>query len=414
MGFNHSPTIATDGLIFACDQSNTKSYKGPAITNLAQTLAITGLGTAAGYSSTSVPATEEIPGLGLSSFSYNVIQNNYPAVSTSCCPSLFQYNAGGVLGQAVLPSTLYTYSIVYKCDSGYTSPNYMYRYEYTASGGTLTIEQGIFSTTNRAYLGDGWYWAWGTFTTQPTTNWIGYMGLFYYRYSTSTDRVAVARVLFTQGDYSAMHPIYWPSVATTRAATAVIYDQVGSNAMTVANLTYGLDGYFSFNGSTSTLVFPENPTFNTQTVTVEAWVKTNATTQNGFFFEKGQVNTQYSLFQEGANMIWRGFLNGVLTNMVTFTTASYLSTTNWAQVVATFTSGYQALYVNGVLVNSNTLAGTLGTNTNGCSIGVYGGFNGARGYYFNGTIGNVKVYNRALSASEVAQNFTALRARYGI
>ena len=36
MGFNNAPTIVTNGLIFAMDQSNTKSYQGPAITNLAQ------------------------------------------------------------------------------------------------------------------------------------------------------------------------------------------------------------------------------------------------------------------------------------------------------------------------------------------------------------------------------------------
>lgn len=410
MGFNNAPTIVTDGLIFACDQGNAKSYQGPAISNLAQSLTTVGTGTAAGYSSTAVPATEFIPSLGTVSFNYNVIQNNYPAVSTNCCPSLFAYNSG----QAVLPSTLYTYSIVYKCDSGYTNANYMYRYEFTANGGTLTIEQGIFSNANRAYLGDGWYWAWGTFTTQPTTNWIGYMGAFYYRYSTTSDRLAVARVLFTQGDYSAMPPIYWPTVATTRGANNVINDQVGGNTMTATSLSYASTGLFSFNGSSSTLVFPENSSFNTQTPTIEVWVNTNATTQNGFFFEKGQVNTQYSLFQEGASIQWRSLLNGAVTNMISLATASYLTAGRWAQVVATFTSGYQAVYVNGVLAASNTLAGTIATNTNGCSIGVYGGFNGARSYYFNGSIGNVKVYNRALSAAEVSQNFAALRGRYGI
>lgn len=410
MGFSSSPTVVTNGLIFAMDQANIKSYRGPAITNLAQTLTTVGTGTAAGYSSTALPVTEDIPGIGLTSFSYNVIQNDYPAVSTNCCPSLFSYNGG----QAVTPSTLYTYAIVYRCDSSYTNSNYMYRYEYTANGGTYVTEAGIFNNSNRAYLGNGWYWAWGTFTTQPTTNWLSYMGAYYYRYSTTADRLAVARVLLVQGDYTALHPAYWPNVATTRAGTDVAYDQVGGNPMTAANLGYASNGTFSFNGSTSTLIFPENATFNTQTPTIEVWVKTNATTQNGFFFEKGQVNTQYSLFQEGGTMVWRGAVGGSVTNMVTFATATYMSATSYAQVVATFTSGYQALYVNGVLVNSNTLTGTLSTNTNGCSIGVYGGFNGGRSYYLNGTIGNVKVYNRALLASEVAQNFAALRRRYGI
>ena len=410
MGYTSSPSIETDGLIFAMDQGNGRSYRGPAAANLMQYL-VTGSSTAAGFSSVASAAIEDIPGLGPTAFNYNTIQNDYPAVSTNCCPSLFSYNGG----QAVTPSTTYTYAIVYKCDSGYTNANYMYRYEFTANGGTLTIEQGIFNNSNRAYLGNGWYWAWGTFTTQATTNWLGYMGAFYYRSSTTPDKLAVAKVLLVQGTYTSLHPMFWPAPATTRSGTEVIYDQTNRNpTLTAANLTYGSDGYFSFNGSNSTLIFPENSDFNTQTVSVEVWVKTNAISQNGFYFEKGQVNTQYSLFQEGGNMIWRGVVGGSMTNMVTFTTATYMSITSYAQVVATFTSGYQALYVNGVLVNSNTLTGTLATNTNGCSIGVYGGFNGGRSYYLNGTIGNLKVYNRVLNASEVFSNFSALRGRYGI
>jgi hypothetical protein len=36
------------------------------------------------------------------------------------------------------------------------------------------------------------------------------------------------------------------------------------------------------------------------------------------------------------------------------------------------------------------------------------------GQYFRGNISNAKIYNRALSQSEVTQNFNALRGRYGI
>jgi hypothetical protein len=67
-----------------------------------------------------------------------------------------------------------------------------------------------------------------------------------------------------------------------------------------------------------------------------------------------------------------------------------------------------------VLVNSDTQTGTVGTNTNGISIGVYGGFNGVRGYYYNGNISSVKVYNRALSASEVQQNYNAQKSRFNL
>jgi hypothetical protein len=48
------------------------------------------------------------------------------------------------------------------------------------------------------------------------------------------------------------------------------------------------------------------------------------------------------------------------------------------------------------------------------SIGVYGGFNGSRGYFYNGNIAIVRVYNRVLSASEVAQNYNATKTRFGL
>ena len=172
-------------------------------------------------------------------------------------------------------------------------------------------------------------------------------------------------------------------------------------------------GSLVFDGSNDYIPIPENSALNTQTPTVEVWVKTNATTQNGFWFEKGQVNTQYSLFQEGAVIQWRMNLDGSVNNLST-TTATYMNTSNWYQVVATYTSGSRKLYINGTLVNSDAQTGTITTNANGMSIGAYGGFNGSRGYYYNGNIASVKIYNRALSAAEIQQNFNATRSRYGL
>ena len=171
-------------------------------------------------------------------------------------------------------------------------------------------------------------------------------------------------------------------------------------------------GAFTFDGTNQTIIAPENSILNTQTPTVEVWIKTNNTTQNGFFFEKGNVNTQYSLFQEGATVRWRQYIGGVVDMAVT--TATYISTSSWAHIVGTYTSGTRCLYINGNLVNSDAQTGTINTNTNGISIGVYGGYNGSRAYYFNGSISIVNVYNRNLTASEVASNYRSLKSRFGL
>jgi hypothetical protein len=180
--------------------------------------------------------------------------------------------------------------------------------------------------------------------------------------------------------------------------------------------TYSTSNGGNFGFSTNRyVIMAENSALNTQTPSVEVWIKTNNTNQNGFFFEKGQVNTQYSLFQEGTLIQWRqNFSSGQgLTNLST-TTATYINTTNWYQIVGTFTSGTRILYINGVQVNSDNQSGTIATNTNGMSIGVYGGFNGARDYYYNGSIAIVKIYNRALSATEILSNYNAQKSRFGL
>lgn len=181
----------------------------------------------------------------------------------------------------------------------------------------------------------------------------------------------------------------------------------------VGSPTYDPAGYFTFNGSSTYLRFPNSTALDTQTFTVSVWVKTNATTQNGFWFEKGTVNTQYSLFQEGGSIQCRVNV-GTLQNAITVTTATYMNTSTWYNVVFTFTSGSQVCYINGAQVGTGTTAGTLATNSGGMSIGVYGGYSGARGYYYNGNQSIAKVYNRVLTQIEVIQNFNALRGRYGI
>ena len=167
-------------------------------------------------------------------------------------------------------------------------------------------------------------------------------------------------------------------------------------------------GSFTFDGVNDFASASNNTALDTQTPTVEVWVRTNSLNQNGFWFEKGSVNSQYSLFQEGTAIQWRMNIGGI-TQLST--ASSVISTSSWAQVVGTYVSGTRVLYVNGVAVNSDTQTGTIATNSSGMFIGAYGT---GTGYWYNGALSICRVYNRALSAAEVLQNFNATRGRYGI
>ena len=87
-----------------------------------------------------------------------------------------------------------------------------------------------------------------------------------------------------------------------------------------------------------------------------------------------------------------------------------MTVNQWNHVVGTFQSGSRKIYVNGVQVASDAQVQTLPVNASGETIGMYN----SAGYYYNGSIGVVRVYNRVLTATEVSQNFQGLRTRYGI
>ena len=82
----------------------------------------------------------------------------------------------------------------------------------------------------------------------------------------------------------------------------------------------------------------------------------------------------------------------------------------WCVVVTFSTSSGWAMYFNGELVDTDSNTDAL----NNASLDTYISAYGAGGNLFDGDIPCVQIYNRALTASEVKQNFNALRGRFGI
>jgi hypothetical protein len=112
----------------------------------------------------------------------------------------------------------------------------------------------------------------------------------------------------------------------------------------------------------------------------------------------GKIATKNSNFQSGVNgNTW------------------FTPTTNvWynISVVWTPSTSTTQLYLNGLIQTGSTFNNIgIGDKPNKITLGVRSDFVST---WLNGKIGNVQIYNRALSASEVQQNFNALRGRYGI
>ncbi len=119
----------------------------------------------------------------------------------------------------------------------------------------------------------------------------------------------------------------------------------------------------------------------------------------GWFFSF-QSNNSFFL-SIGSDNAWAQSASGIITNG------------NWNYIGATTNNGGASfnLYYNGN--NTPIASGAIsGRNVSYANTTFYIGNRGAE--YYKGQMSNVTIYNRALSSSEVLQNFNALRSRYGI
>ena len=165
-------------------------------------------------------------------------------------------------------------------------------------------------------------------------------------------------------------------------------------------------GAFDFDGTDDFILFPDDTNLNLQTLTMESWSYLNTTIQQyGFLFEKGLVNTQYANFFENTIFVFRTM--GLSTSSLNIA-SSLFSANSWNHIVCTYASGTKRIYLNGIQVGVATgLTGTISTNANGPRIGAH-----SSGYYLDGEIAASRVYNKALTAEEVLQNYNAQKSRF--
>ena len=93
-----------------------------------------------------------------------------------------------------------------------------------------------------------------------------------------------------------------------------------------------------------------------------------------------------------------------------FYSSTTLSNNTWYHAIGTYNSnGSSVLYINGSNVgnSSYSAASYSSTYTTTFTIGEYAG-------YLSGNVALTRIYNRALTASEVLQNYNATRSRFGL
>ena len=182
-------------------------------------------------------------------------------------------------------------------------------------------------------------------------------------------------------------------------------------------------GSLSFDGVNDYVNFTDKPefTFTGAKFSLEVFFRyVNRTTSNDnciigkrdYGFTQREYN--FYIYEPGSTPTLRFIISSNLTPNWTTVESSTIQKNTWYHAVATSDAGVGRIYLNGVLNATNNSMNSSTTNgTSPLTIG--NAFNGGSAIqYFNGSIPLARIYNRALTASEVQQNFNALRGRFGI
>jgi hypothetical protein len=166
-----------------------------------------------------------------------------------------------------------------------------------------------------------------------------------------------------------------------------------------------------FDGINDYATFPNELLLNSQTFTMESWVSLNTLTQQGFIFEKGQVNSQYSnFFYTDGNYYFRTM--GLSNQDLSISSASYMTAGAWYLLTCTYESGVKSIYINGSLVAQETgISGTVSYDNTGLFLGCY--YVGSTDFHLNGNIAICRAYDISLTAAQALENFNTEKARFG-
>ena len=194
----------------------------------------------------------------------------------------------------------------------------------------------------------------------------------------------------------------------------------GNNGKLIGGPTFnsGNGGSILFDGTDDYVSVSDNSIINGTSQTISVWFKNigTYTTGNAEILGKHTAAGSYSgygivLSNGTGNTLLGCYVKNASVNYVPQFSSKIISSLNWYNVAITFTSDSQlTLYLNGSFESSISI-GTLTTSNQPFRIGRS---NDSFWNVYNGNIAQTLIYNRALSAAEVLQNYNATKTRFGL
>jgi hypothetical protein len=181
---------------------------------------------------------------------------------------------------------------------------------------------------------------------------------------------------------------------------------IGGTLVNGVGFTSSNGGSFIFDGTNDYIISPSNSNygFGLNDFTIAAWFKSSDKSNYGSIVNiYDDVNPGIILYSNITNGYFRTWVgNSLMVGNIDVTNGQ------WNNVVLKRSSGTCTQFVNGIEnISTTTSQSIVETNLKIGGIPPYS-------YNTNGNISQVSIYNRALTAKEIRQNYNATKKRYGL
>ena len=200
--------------------------------------------------------------------------------------------------------------------------------------------------------------------------------------------------------------------------------RIGNNGTLVNGPTFnsGNGGSIVFDGTNDfadfgTVGITSPVSFTSGNFSINHWIRVNGYQGAGFFglanqiICKGTAST-YNYATQISNSTTISFVKRNIGEDLRFHNFNVTSMTNrLVNLVFTVTTTQVSLFLNGTLIETQNIIGTSITPYANDPINIGGNGSNIR---FNGNMYQTSIHNRALTATEVLQNYNATKSRYGL
>ncbi len=384
MSAHANPDIVDDNLVFIYDTDDGKSYKGEPTTNVIAGTSL--INTVAGTYTTNTTVD------GVRILENNQVNNSH-VMWNGATGFIVTCSAGAYVTVSAEYKTNCTIRMRFR-DNPYDS-------QYDIDGGNIATisEQSVDIDT------DG-EWKHYSLTAQTSTaNPDLWWYMVDYRNNNEFGRVEIRNWQVEVKSHATQF------VDGTRSATQGLIDRTGTSTINISNASFDSNAQMAFDGTDDYADVADQDSLDlTTAMSFEFFVKPDSSQSNPYprLIDKSvyllhlSETSPFSVFQ---NIYTSGGLRQ--TGISSVVTAG-----NWNHIVCTYDGQYGKIYVDAELVKTRDFGSVLACNTNSSSLRIAG--DGTTNRPLNGEIPISKIYNRALTAAEVLQNFNATKSRFGL